>query len=154
MDCAQVGVYKQTIKVSFCCLLQCYHRFILETKISLVVLRYLANKTFERKLSNQEISRLLVLPDLTQCNCTWTASVRLFDTTSNRSAVLSCLGGEPLACKLVSCGGVDSGLLDASGIEYSHISRFTCISRTNNQFCNDLLKQGHYLLYDCLDAHP
>jgi hypothetical protein len=83
MDSSQVGVLKQTNKVSLSSLLEGKHSRALETQISLEVLRNFTNQALERQLADQELGRLLILADLTKSDGTGPVSVRLLDTPCN-----------------------------------------------------------------------
>jgi len=61
-------------------------------------------------LSDEQLSGLLVLSDLTDSNSTWAVAVRLLDSTGLRRRLPCGLGGELLARGLAT-GGLASGLL-------------------------------------------
>jgi len=98
MNSSQVSILKQRHKVSLSSLLKCHNRRWLESKIRLrycqhstsltnypphlEVLSNLTNKTLEWQFANQQLSRLLIPPDFTQCNCSRTESMRLLHSTS------------------------------------------------------------------------
>ena len=61
-------------KVRLSCLLQCHQRLNLPALLALgrsgvVCLRDLANEACEWQLANEKVRRTLILPNLTQCNC-------------------------------------------------------------------------------------
>lgn len=66
----------------------------LEAKVSLKVLGNFTDKTLEGKLSDQQLGRLLVSPDLTKGHSTGLVTMRLFDSSSGRSALSGSFGGE------------------------------------------------------------
>ena len=75
MDGCQVGVLKQTNQVSLSCLLKGQNSAGLEPQVCLEVLGNLTHKPLERKLADQQLSRLLVLPDLTKSHSSWSVPV-------------------------------------------------------------------------------
>ena len=97
MDSAQVGVLKQPNKVSLRCLLEAQHGSGLEAEISLVFLCNLANKTLERKFSNEEVRGLLVATDLPEGNGSRAVPVRFLHSSSCRRFFPGSLGGEFLS---------------------------------------------------------
>lgn len=110
MDGAQVGVLKQTNQVSLRGLLEGHDSRGLEAKVSLEVLGNLTDETLEGQLPDEELSALLVTPDLTESDGTGPVTVGLLDTSCSRGGLASCLGGELLAWGLAS-GGLTGGLL-------------------------------------------
>ena len=65
MDGAEVCVLKEAHKIALGCLLQCHDGAALKAQVCLVVLSNLTHKALEGQLANEELCRLLVLPDLT-----------------------------------------------------------------------------------------
>jgi hypothetical protein len=65
VDRAQVGVLEEANQVALCCLLERHHSRRLEAQVSLVVLSDLAHEALEGQLADEQLSGLLVLPDLT-----------------------------------------------------------------------------------------
>ena len=115
MDCGEVGVFEQANKVSLGGLLQGKDGRSLEAEIGLVVLGNLSHEALEGKLTDQELSGLLVSADLTKSHSSGSVSVRLLHTTSGRCGLASCLGGELLAGSL-SSGRLTGGLLGTSHV--------------------------------------
>ena len=66
MDSAQVCIFKEPNKVCLRSLLQGKHSGSLESQIRLVILGNLTNQALEGKLSDKQVSRLLVPTDLTE----------------------------------------------------------------------------------------
>ena len=66
MDGCQVSILKESHKIGLSCLLQCQHGAGLESQVSLEVLGDLTNQPLERQLPDEQLSGLLVLPDLTK----------------------------------------------------------------------------------------
>jgi hypothetical protein len=71
MDGTQVGVLEQSHQVRLCCLLQRQHGAGLEAEVSLEVLCNFAHEALERQLADKQLSRLLVLADLTKRLAQW-----------------------------------------------------------------------------------
>ena len=101
---------EKTSKVGLSCLLKSQDGRSLESQISLKILGDFSDKSLERKLSDQELSRLLVSSDLTKSDGTRSVSVRLFDTTSSWSGLSGSLGRQLLSWSFTSCG-LTRGLL-------------------------------------------
>ena len=110
MDGAQVGVLKETNEVSLRGLLEGHDSRGLEAKVSLEVLGNLTDQTLEGQLPDEELSALLVTPDLTEGDGTGPVTMGLLDTTCSRGRLASSLGGQLLARGLAS-GRLTSGLL-------------------------------------------
>ena len=62
MDGTEVGVLKETHKVSLASLLKSHYSRALEAQVSLEILSNLADQPLERELADQQLGRLLV-PD-------------------------------------------------------------------------------------------
>ena len=110
VDRAQVGVFEQANQVRFGRFLQGQDRGGLESQVSLEILGDFSDKSLERKLSDQELSRLLVSSDLTKSDGTRSVSVRLLDTTSGWGRLSGSLGSQLLSWSLTS-SGLTCGLL-------------------------------------------
>ena len=80
VDGGQVGILEKTNKVGLGGLLKSQDGRSLESQVSLEVLGDFSDKSLEWKLSDQELSRLLVSSDLTKSDGTRSVSVRLLDT--------------------------------------------------------------------------
>ena len=89
VDGAQVGVFKQTNKVSLASLLKSHHSGALETQIGLEILSDFSHQTLEGQLADQQLGRFLVTTDLTKSDCTRPVTMRLLDSTSGRRALTS-----------------------------------------------------------------
>jgi histone H3 len=89
VDGSQVGILKETDEVSLSSLLESEDSSRLEAEIGLEVLGNLTNKTLERQLADEELSRLLILADLTESDGTGPVSVRLLHSSSGRSRLAS-----------------------------------------------------------------
>ncbi|RXH85197.1 hypothetical protein DVH24_041965 [Malus domestica] len=116
MNSAEVGVLKQTDQVRLRRLLERRHRAALEPQISLEVLCDLPHKSLERKLADQELSALLVLPDFPQRHSSRPETVGLLHSTGRRSRLPSSLSCQLLPWSL-SSGGLASSLLGTSHLE-------------------------------------
>ena len=110
MDGAKVGVFKETNQVSLRGFLQGHDSRGLETEVSLEVLGNLTDQTLEGQLPDEELSALLVTPDLTESDGTGPVTMGLLDTTCGRGRLASSLGGKLLARGLPS-GRLTGGLL-------------------------------------------
>ena len=102
MDGAQVGVLKQTNKVSLTSLLEGHDSRGLESEVSLEVLGNLSHQTLEWQLADEELSALLVSSDLTESNSSWPVSVGLLNSSSGWSRFSCSLGGQLLPGSLSS----------------------------------------------------
>ena len=89
VDSSQVGILEETNKVSLSGLLESEDGGRLEAEIGLEVLGDLTDETLEGQLADQELSRLLVLTDLTESDGTGPVSVRLLDSSSSGSGLAS-----------------------------------------------------------------
>ena len=110
MNSTQVGILEETDQVCLRGFLKGQHRGRLETQVVLEILCNLTDKTLERSLADQQLSRLLVFADFTKSNSTWTVTVRLLDTSGSRSGFTGCFGGELFTGRFAS-SGFTGGLL-------------------------------------------
>ena len=110
VDGGQVGILEKTNKVGLSSLLKSQDGRSLESQVSLEILGDFSDKSLERKLSDQELSGLLVSSDLTKSDGTRSVSVRLLDTTGGRSGLSGSLGSQLLSWSLTS-SGLTCGLL-------------------------------------------
>ena len=113
VDGAQVGVLEQTHQVGLAGLLQSHHGGALEAEVSLEVLGNLPDQALEGQLADEELSGLLVSPDLTESHCARPITMGLLHSSSGRSRLASSLGGQLLPGGLAS-GGLASGLFGTS----------------------------------------
>lgn len=79
---AKVCVLEQADQVRLGSLLQRQHSAALETQVSLEVLGDFTNQALEWELPNEQLSRLLILANLTQGNCAWPVAMWFLHTTS------------------------------------------------------------------------
>ena len=110
VDGAQVGVLEQTDEVSLAGLLESHDSRGLESQVSLEVLGDLSHQTLEGQLADEELSGLLVSPDLTESHSSGPVSVGLLDSSGGGGGLPSGLGGQLLPGSL-SSGGLTGGLL-------------------------------------------
>ena len=68
MDSTQVRVFKQAYQISFCCFLQTFYCHCLDSQIIPETSHNFIHDSLEWSPSNQQVCRLLVSPDLSQCN--------------------------------------------------------------------------------------
>ena len=92
VDCAQVGVLKETNQVG---LLEGHDGGALEPEVSLEILGNLTDQALDGQLADEELSRLLVAPDLTEGDCAWPVPVGLLDSAIGRGRLAGSLGGHP-----------------------------------------------------------
>ena len=108
VDGAQVGVLKQTNQVSLASLLQSHDSRALESEISLEVLGDFSHQALEGQLADEELSALLVSPDLTESHGSRPVPVGLLHSSSGRGALTGSLGGQLFARSLSSSGFTSS----------------------------------------------
>jgi len=113
VDGAQVGIFEKTDQVGFSSFLKSQNSGALESQVSFIVMSNFSDESLERKLSDEEISGLLVLSDFSQSDGTGSISVGLLDTTSSGGGFSGSLGGELLSGSLGT--GRFSGSLLSSG---------------------------------------
>ena len=118
VDGAQVGVLEQTNQVGLAGLLEGHDGRALEPQVSLEVLGDLTDQTLEGQLADEQLSGLLVPPDLTEGHGTGPVPVGLLHTSGGGGGLAGSLGGELLPGGLAS-GGLPGGLLGTSHCECS-----------------------------------
>ena len=108
VDGAQVGVFKETDEVSLASLLKGHDGGALEPQVSLEVLGDLTDESLEGQFPDEELSALLVSPDLSQGDCAGPVTMRFLHTSGGGGALPGCLGGQlltwGLATSRFSCG--------------------------------------------------
>ena len=104
MDGAQVGVLKETNKVGLAGLLEGHDGRALEPQVSLEVLGNLTDQTLEGQLADEELSGLLVSPDLTESHSSRPVPVGLLHSPSGRGRLAGSLGSQLLPWGLASSG--------------------------------------------------
>ena len=109
MNSTQVSVLKQSNHVSFGSLLNSEDSLRLESQITLVLLSDLTDKSLEGELSDEQLSGLLELSDLTESHSTRSEPVRLLDATHVLVAHNNGLTSSPLS-KLLTRALASSGL--------------------------------------------
>ena len=122
VDGAQVGVFKQTNKVSLASFLKGHYGGALETQIGLEILSDFSHKTLEGQLADQQLGGFLVTTDLTKSDCTRPVTMRFLDSTGCRSALTSCLCGELFSWSF-STSWFTSSLLCTCHAWYREVSR-------------------------------
>ena len=118
VDGAQVGVLKETDQVGLAGLLESHDGGALEPQVGLEVLGDFSHQTLEGQLADEELSGLLVPPDLSQGNCSGPVSVGLLHTSGGGGGLPRGLGGQLLPGGLAS-GGFTGGLLGTSHVDGS-----------------------------------
>ncbi|KAF7803383.1 histone 3 [Senna tora] len=109
----EISILEEPNQVSLGSFLKSGHGGALESEICLEILSDLTNQSLERKLPDQKLGALLVLPDLTKSHRTWPEAVRLLHAAGGRSGLPSSLGRQLLPRSLTT-GGLASGLLGTS----------------------------------------
>ena len=92
MDGAEIGVLKQTNQVCFSSLLEGQDSRGLEAEVRLEILGHLTDQALKGSLANEQVSRLLVLADLTKGNSSRTIAMGLLDSSCGGSGLASSLG--------------------------------------------------------------
>ena len=110
VDGTQVGVLKQTNQVGLTGLLEGHDSRALEAEVSLEILGDLTDQALEGQLADEQLSGLLVPPDLTESDCAGPVPVGLLHTPGGWGGLASSLGGQLLPGGLAS-GGLSCGLL-------------------------------------------
>ena len=118
VDGTKVGVLKEANKVGLTGLLESSNGSRLEPQVGLEVLGNLPDQALEGELADEQLSGLLVPPDLTEGHCARPVPVGLLDASGGRGALPSGLGGQLLPGGLAS-SGLPSSLLGASHVEDS-----------------------------------
>jgi len=78
---AQIGVLEESDQISLTGLLESTNGSRLEPQVSFEVLSNFSHKTLEGQLPDEELSGLLVSPDLTESDSSWPVSVGLLDSS-------------------------------------------------------------------------
>jgi len=113
VDGAQVGVLEQANEVGLRSFLEGTDGSALETEISLEVLCDLTHQTLEGQLADEQLSGLLVTPNLSQSDSSGPVTVRLLHTAGGGGGLPGRLGGQLLPGGLAS-GGFTGSLLGTS----------------------------------------
>jgi len=93
MDGAEIGVFEQPNEIGFDGLLEGKNGGALEAKVGLEVLGNFPDKTLERKFADEQFSALLILPNLSESDCSRSVSMRLLHSSTGRSRLPGGLGG-------------------------------------------------------------
>ena len=91
MDGTQVGVLKEANQVGLAGLLKSHDSRALEPQVSLEVLGNLPDQALEGQLADEQLSGLLVPPDLTEGHCARSVPLGLLDTPSAGALFLAAL---------------------------------------------------------------
>jgi len=119
VNCAQVGVLKETDQVSFAGLLKGADGCTLEPEISFEVLSNFSDEPLEGQFADEKLSGFLVATDLTEGDGTGPVPVRLLDASRRRGRLPGCLGGQLLPGGLAS-SRLTGGLLGTGHLDNSH----------------------------------
>ena len=115
VDGAQVGVLEEADEVGLGRLLEGENGGALEAKVGLEVLGDLPDEPLEGKLADEELSGLLVPPDLPEGDCTGPVPMGLLDSAGGRGGLSGSLG-----CQLLP-GGLASGRFTCGLLSTSHV---------------------------------
>ena len=124
MNGTKVSVLKEANEVRLTRLLQSHNSMGLEAQVALKDLSHLTHQLLERAFAKQELSGLLVPPDLTQRHRARAIAVGLLHTTRGRSRLACSLGGQGLSRGLAASGLSCSLLRACHGGTELAISRF------------------------------
>ena len=114
MNGAKIGVFEESNKVSLSCFLKGEDSLGLEADVILHFHSNISNKSLEGEFSDQQISSLLIFPDLSEGNCARSELVGFLHSSACDGSWLSCgLGGELFSRSLNTCG-LSSGLFSSS----------------------------------------
>ena len=102
VDGTQVGILKEPNQVGFGCLLQGHHSRGLEPKVCLEVLGNFTNEPLEGKLTDEELSALLISSNFPQGYSTWPVAVGFLNTSCGWGRLSCSLGGKLFARSLPS----------------------------------------------------
>jgi len=112
VDGAQVGVFKETDKVSLGGFLKSHNSGRLESKISFEILSDFSDESLEGQLSDEKLGRFLVSSDLSEGDGSRSVSVWLLDASGGWSRFSGGLGGKLLSWSF-SSSRLTSGLLSS-----------------------------------------
>jgi len=110
VDGAEVGVLEQSHEVGLRGLLESHHGGTLEPEVGLEVLGDLTHESLERKFADEKLGGLLVSPDLSEGDSSWSVTMGLLDSSGGWGGLPGGLGGELLPWGL-SSGGLTGSLL-------------------------------------------
>lgn len=102
VDGAKVSIFKKTNEVGLRSLLKGHDSRALESEVSLEVLGNLTNQTLEGKFADEELSRFLVSPDLTESDGTGPVTMGLLHSAGGRGGFASGFGSQLLSWGLAS----------------------------------------------------
>ena len=109
VDGAKVGVLEETDEVSFRGFLEGHDSRRLESEVVVESTGNFSDESLEWKLSEEEVSGLLISSDFSESDGTWSESVWFFDTSSGGGGFSGGLSGEGLLGGFGG-GGFSSGL--------------------------------------------
>lgn len=122
VDGAHVGVLEQTDEVSLNGLLEGQESGALESELAVALVSDVLDDSLERKLSDEEVSALLVLSDLSESDGARSVSVGLLDASEGAGWGLSAVLASVLSWLLdtrvaLSCGSLGSCHFDLQSNE-------------------------------------
>ena len=104
MDGTQVGVLKQSNKVSLRCFLESSHSRALEPQVSLEILGNLTDKPLKGQFPDEELGRLLVTSNLTESDSSRPVTMRFLNSSSSWGTLASSFGSQLLPWSFSSSG--------------------------------------------------
>ena len=120
VDGAKVGVLEETDEVSFRGFLEGHDSRRLESEVVVESTGNFSDESLEWKLSEEEVSGLLISSDFSESDCSWSESVWSFDTTSGSGSFSGSLSGKGLLWGF-SRGRFSSGLLSSGHFSFVKI---------------------------------
>merc|ERR1719510_2125011 len=96
VDGTEVGVLEEPHEVGLASLLESHHGGALEAEVGLEVLSNLPDETLEWKLADEQLSGLLVSPDLPESHSAGPVAVGLLHSSSGGGGLPGSLGGQLL----------------------------------------------------------
>jgi hypothetical protein len=97
VDGAEVSVFEKSNHVGFSGLLEGEDGGALESKVILELRSDFSDESLERKLSDEELGALLEFSDFSECDCSWSESMWLLDSTGWGGGLLGLLVGDVLS---------------------------------------------------------
>jgi len=119
VDGAQVGVFEETDEVALGGFLEGEDSGGLESEVSFELLGDFSDESLEGELSDEELSRLLVLSNFSEGDGSGSISVGLLNSSSVGGALSGSFVGNLLSGGFAGSGGLlSSGLFSSSHVNY------------------------------------
>ena len=110
VDGAEVGVFEERNEVGFGGFLEGEDGGGLESEVRFEFLSDFSDESLERQLSDEELGRFLVSSDLSECDCSWSISVRFLHASALGGGLSGSLLSNVFSWGFSSCV-LPSGLL-------------------------------------------